>query len=119
MLMSAVQVQKDAGGLKVFRTDSLSARPHGHRGEPTTQPDAEQDAAVVSGEAVLLRLSVRSGGMCALSYSADGECFVALGEPFKAVSDSWIGAKVGLFCNGPDGKPSKGFVDVDWFRFTW
>jgi beta-xylosidase len=119
MLMSALQVEKGAAGLRVFRTNSLSARPHGHRGDPTTQPDAEEASAAVSGESILLRLDVSPGGECSLSYSADGGQFNVLGDSFKAANDTWIGAKVGLFCNAVDGKASKGFVDVDWFRFSW
>jgi beta-xylosidase len=119
MRMSALQVAKSTSGLRVVRTDSLSARPHGHRGDPTTQPDTEAGSANIAGETASLRLTVSSGGECALSYSADGRNFQTLGDSFKAVNDSWIGAKVGLFCNAPDGRPSKGYVDVDWFRFTW
>jgi beta-xylosidase len=119
LLTEALQVERNSAGLKVLHTSSKSHRPQGFRGEWNIAPDAEEASATVVGQMILLRLDVTSGGECALSYSVDGKQFNPLGKAFKAVNDLWIGAKVGLFCNGADGKESKGFVDVDWFRFTW
>jgi beta-xylosidase len=119
MLTSALQIEKNSTSLRVFRTNSMSVRPQGHRGDPITEPDAEDASATIPGEIILLRLDVTPGGQCALSYSADSRTFNPLGNSFKAVNDLWIGAKVGLFCSAADDKQSKGHVDVDWFRFTW
>ncbi len=116
MRMAALQVEKHSTGLKIFRTSSMSERPHGLRGHPTTGPQNEEAAATVPGPQVFLRLHVEPGGQCAFSFSSDGSNFIALGDNFQAVNDLWIGAKVGLFCNAPPGKPSAGFADIDWFR---
>ncbi len=116
MRMAALQVEKDSAGFKIFRTSSMSERPHGFRGHPTTGPQNEEAEATVPGPQVFLRLHVEPGGQCAFSFSSDGRNFTALGDDFHAVNDLWIGAKVGLFCNAPPGKPSGGYADIDWFR---
>jgi beta-xylosidase len=116
MRMAALQVEKDSTGLKIFRTTSMSERPHAFRGHPTTGPQNEEATATVPGPQIFLRLHVEPGGQCAFSFSSDGQAFTPLGDNFQAVNDLWIGAKVGLFCNAPPGKPSGGYADIDWFR---
>jgi beta-xylosidase len=118
MLTAALQVQTDPADLRIVRTTSISSRPHGFRGDPVTGPEIEDTLATVPGNIIYLRLAVAAGAVCTLSYSADDQKFVDLGKSFKAVNDLWIGAKVGLFCNAAAGAPSKGFADVDWFRFS-
>jgi beta-xylosidase len=118
MLMASLQVQKNSAGLRIIRTTSHSARPHGYHGEPITGPETEDAEMTVPGKTVFLRLDVSPGARCSFSYSVDNQKFTDLGQPFKAVNDLWIGAKVGLFCNAPAGASSKGFADVDWFRFS-
>jgi beta-xylosidase len=119
MLMMALQVQKDGQGLKIVQTKSVSFRAPGAKGERISGPEVEENSAALAGQTVFLRLTVEPGAHCSLAYSADNRQFTALGPSFKAVNDLWIGAKVGLFCNAPAGATSKGFVDVDWFRFSW
>jgi len=118
-LMMALQVQKDGQGLKIVRTQSISFRAPGTRGDRISGPEVEGISANLGGQTVFLRLTVEPGAQCSLAYSADNRQFTALGPSFKAVNDLWIGAKVGLFCNAPAATKSKGFVDVDWFRFSW
>lgn len=55
---------------------------------------------------------------CVFSYSEDGINFKAIGKPFMAKPDKWIGAKVGLFCVSAPGVRHGGYADVDWFRVT-
>ena len=119
MLMMALQVQKDGQALKIVQTKSVSFRAPGTRGDRISGPEVEGMSAAVGGQTVFLRLTGEPGAQCSLAYSADNREFTVLGPPFKAVNDLWIGAKVGLFCNAPAGRKSKGFVDVDWFRFSW
>jgi beta-xylosidase len=119
MLTAALQVQKDGAGLKIVQTQSISSRPRGLQGDPISGPEVEGNSATLAGQTVFLRLTVEPGAQCSLAYSADNRQFTALGPSFKAVNDLWIGAKVGLFCNAPAAGKSKGFVDVDWFRFSW
>jgi len=117
MLMAALQVQRDPRGLRIVRTTSLSTRPQGLRGDPLTPPDSDDCAISVDGKTIFLRVNVDSGGRCTFSFSRDGEKFTDIGPEFKAVNDLWIGAKVGIFCNGaisPDG-----FIDIDWFRLSF
>jgi beta-xylosidase len=118
MLMAAIQVQKDSDGLRIVRTTAVSTRHREPLVQPTTAPQSENASASVPGTLVFLRLSVESGGVCTLSFSADGQSFTTLGDSFTAVNDLWIGAKVGLFCNAADAKPSAGHADVNWFRVS-
>jgi len=116
MLMTAIQVENSPQGLRIFRTTSLSTRPHGLRGHPLTPPDAQDAAATVIGKQIDLRLTVTAGARCTFSYRSGDQPFTDLGPSFTAVNDLWIGAKAGLFCNA--NKASGGFVDIDWFRIS-
>jgi hypothetical protein len=63
------------------------------------------------------RVEVRApDAQCFFSFSLDGSSFSAIGEPFFAKPDKWIGAKLGLFCLSPQGAKNGGYADVDWFR---
>ncbi|MGD0461732.1 MAG: glycoside hydrolase 43 family protein [Tepidisphaeraceae bacterium] len=113
----ALQVEKDPAGLKIIRTTFIAHRPTHWRGDPLPGSDDENESRTIPGQSVFLRVKVNPGGNCVFSYSPDNERFTEIGPAFTAANDLWIGAKVGLFCNAPVGKSSKGFADVDWFRF--
>jgi beta-xylosidase len=67
--------------------------------------------------AVYMRLSVKGpDASCRFSYSVDGKEFVTIGPSFKAAPDTWIGAKMGLFCLTSQGTKKGSYLDVDWFR---
>lgn len=65
---------------------------------------------------VWLRVQVKEGGDCLFSYSEDGTTFAPLGNVFKAREGKWIGARVGIFCNGPAEARNGGYADFDWFH---
>jgi beta-xylosidase len=67
--------------------------------------------ARVSAGPVWLRVFMRPEGRCVFSYSTDGKNFIELGSPFQARGETWVGAKLALFCSGPTGH-----ADFDWFR---
>ncbi|MGD0383784.1 MAG: glycoside hydrolase 43 family protein [Thermoguttaceae bacterium] len=112
---ASLQVLKTHDGLKIIRTVSDARQKPGPGPSPA---DREEDSAAAPGEIVFLRVKVVSHGVCTFSYSSDGSRFSDLDRPFTAVNDHWIGAKVGLFCDAPAGRPSTGQADVDWFRFA-
>ncbi len=58
-----------------------------------------------------LRVEVHPEAICQYAYSVDGEDFTAIGAPLPAAAGRWIGAKVGLLCEG-----ESGHADFDWFR---
>jgi beta-xylosidase len=116
LLTAALQVEKSPAGLKIIRTTAISTRSRGSKGQVNTEPETEDASVMIPQLQAFLRLNVEAGGNCVLSYSADGKKFIPLGPQFTAVNDLWIGAKVGVFCNAPPGKPSAGYADVDWFR---
>ena len=64
-----------------------------------------------------LRVNVTEQGVCDFSYSHDGKSYQPIGEEFTAKQGVWIGAKIGLFCINPNIDESKGYADIDWFRF--
>jgi len=79
--------------------------------------DAEEAQQAVAGDGtVYLRMKVATKGVCTFSVSGDGVTFTDLGRPVTAVNATWIGAKVGVFCNAPAGAAAKGHADVDYFH---
>jgi hypothetical protein len=72
----------------------------------------------IAGNTVLLRVQISSpNALCQFSMSTDGTTFAPVGTPFQARPDTWVGAKVGLFCSRNSGKRG-GYADFDWFRIT-
>ena len=71
----------------------------------------------LSGDSVFLRVRVSGpDGQCQFSWSADGKSYTPIGDAFQSKPDTWIGAKVGLFCMAPAKARRGGFADFDWFR---
>jgi beta-xylosidase len=58
------------------------------------------------------RVTVRDGGKCRFSLSADGVNFSPVGGEFTATVGRWVGAKVGVFASGAAGASA----DFDWVR---
>ena len=66
---------------------------------------------------VYMRVDVKGpDATCSFSYSEDNKNFHAIGKPFKAHPDLWIGAKVGLFCTSRPDARTGGYADFDYFR---
>ncbi len=66
-----------------------------------------------------LRVSVThvgSDAICQFSYSLDQHQYIPIGEPFKAIGDRWIGAKVGLVATAVPDATHTGHADFDWFK---
>jgi beta-xylosidase len=86
---------------------------------PEAANDGSQEVRVLRAEVtgpVWLRVTVRAGGQCRFSFSADGEKFQDAGVEFTARCGHWVGAKVGLFATGLAGAAQTGYADVDWFQ---
>ena len=69
-----------------------------------------------AGQPLYLRVAVRAGARCQFSYSTDGRQFTLLGPEFVAREAKWVGAKVGLFCQGPASPLAGRYADVDWWH---
>lgn len=78
--------------------------------------ETESVIGAVKDNTIYCRVTVRKGGLCQFSYSADGSKYESAGPEFKAEPGKWIGAKVGLFCTRPVVINDSGYADVDWFR---
>jgi beta-xylosidase len=81
-----------------------------------------QEREVIGGDAkssmVYLRVTVNDGARCQFAYSFDNQSFTPIGEPFQALVDRWIGAKVGVIASSPADATKTGHADFDWFRVT-
>jgi beta-xylosidase len=82
-------------------------------------PEQVLETQAIVGNLVYLRVQVKSpNAECQFSYSTDGLVFMPIGKPFLAKPDTWIGAKVGLFCSSFNPAKRGGYADFDWFRIT-
>ena len=64
---------------------------------------------------VLLRVAIRRNGSLRYSYSIDGKNFTDAGAECKAREGRWVGARVGVFIENPEGK-GRGWTDIDYFK---
>ncbi len=67
---------------------------------------------------VYLRVTVDTTALCRFAYSFDNHTFTAIGKPFQATVDRWIGAKFGLIATAAPAATATGHADFDWFHVT-
>jgi beta-xylosidase len=103
-----VSLVKRPDGLFISQTVCKNADSHAKERESAGVP--------VKGNSFYLRVRVNEGAVCNFSYSADGQNFSQVGEPFTAREGRWIGAKVGLFAVRTGKTREHGYADFDWFR---
>ena len=65
---------------------------------------------------VYLRVMIDAKSLCQFAYSFDHQKFTAIGEPFQATVDRWIGAKLGLIATASSDAAKAGHADFDWFH---
>jgi beta-xylosidase len=71
-----------------------------------------------AGQELRLEVSVADGGLCAFAWQdADGK-WVKAPTMFQTQPGKWIGAKVGIYCIGPEGNSAAASCDFDYFRFA-
>ena len=80
----------------------------------------EREVASVPAPAgpVYLRVTVDTKAVCRFAYSFDNRSFTAIGEPFQATVDRWIGAKFGLIATAAPNATATGHADFNWFHVT-
>lgn len=96
-------------GVKIAMYEGTSAR--------CEDKTIEVESSEFQGTTCYLQLSVNEFEIGQFSYSTDNLKYVPIGPGFQMKKGKWIGAKVGLFCINPNILNSKGYADVDWFRF--
>lgn len=102
-------ISKDEQGYKLSQSVCKNAK-----SGQAEQLIAEQR---ISGNTAYLRVKIEGpDGRCQFSFSTDGLHFTPLGDAFAAQPDTWIGAKVGLFCGSAKPGRRGGYADIDWFR---
>ncbi|GGY84830.1 glycoside hydrolase [Cellvibrio zantedeschiae] len=69
----------------------------------------------LSQQQLSLQMNVSAGGKTQFAYSLDNKNFTAIGDLFTAAMGRWVGAQMGVFSLGENGKS---FVDLDYFRVT-
>lgn len=90
----------------------------GKGNKDTSEEETVAQAQLPDGvSTVYIRATCVLEAVFTFEYSLDGELYLPLGGPFTAVPGGWVGAKLGLFCNRPDGSETGGYADVDWFRY--
>ena len=83
----------------------------------TGQAEEIVEKVRLTGPEAYLQVGVSSPeASCTFSYSENGIDFISIGKSFNAQPDTWIGAKVGLFCISKDPGKRGSYLDVDWFR---
>ncbi len=126
----APKAEGEFAGLAVFGFDYalLGVRRHGDRQQlvlrvnsGANRPGAqERESATVdlpTGR-VELQVTVGPGARCQFGYHTAKGALTAIGEPFQASGDRWIGAKVGLIATAPAAASSTGYADFEFFRVT-
>jgi beta-xylosidase len=104
-------VRRTADGLRLVKLVNRGASRPGAEEREEATADAK-DAPVY------LRVTVDQDASCRFAYSYDNQNFIAIGQPFRASGDQWIGAKVGIFASAPSAAGKTGYADFDWFRVT-
>ena len=57
-------------------------------------------------------------GTCSFAYSQDGRTYIPAGPNFTMKPGKWIGAKIGFVAESDRNDVNRGWLDVDWIRFT-
>jgi beta-xylosidase len=83
---------------------------------PDGSKELKYDSVPISQPQFYLKLKVEANALCTFSYSTDSVNFFETGKSFTAKPGRWIGAKVGIFCNGKAKTNDAGYADFDWFR---
>ncbi|HET7537188.1 MAG TPA: glycoside hydrolase 43 family protein [Candidatus Didemnitutus sp.] len=76
------------------------------------EPEAEIAVRELKSMPEYFRVTVRDGGKCRFSFSADGVNFDEMPGEFTASVGRWVGAKVGVFARGA----TESHADFDWFH---
>jgi beta-xylosidase len=109
--MSSLTCSKTPAGIKISRTNYNANNARGTDAEETAVTLTPKEQGVVH-----LRMKVAPRGICTFQVSSDGITFTDLGTPVTAINATWIGAKVGIFCNAPANAGVKGHADFDYFH---
>jgi len=109
----------DYAGLSISRdSQGYQLRQFVCKNAPAGQPETLVKAERLSGPTVYLQVQVSGpDALCQFRFSLDGTQFQSIGAVFQARPDTWIGAKVGLFCSSTNPRRG-GYADFDWFRIT-
>jgi hypothetical protein len=105
---ASLTVKKSGEKLSLLQTACPDARDGGQ--------EIEIQTVEVPSGSLILKMDIADSAVCSFSFSTDGTSYAAVGKPFVAQGEAWIGAKVGLFCSSPEGEESGDWIDVDWFH---
>lgn len=102
-------MSKDDKGFKISKIICKNA--------PAGQPEQVETEQYISSNKAYLRVEITGPpAVCRFSFSTDGQRFMPLGAEFMAKTDTWIGAKLGLFASSTAPGKRGGYADFEWFR---
>lgn len=108
-------------GLTHFSTQNFTLfgvqQSHGKRCLVYNANGVQQKGIAITGSAVWLRSVWGYDGQCSYFYSLDGLVFNAFGAASQLTWGSYRGDRIGIF--NYNLKAEKGFVDVDWFTYSY
>lgn len=107
---SYLAISKEKEGYKINQVICKQANKNGE--------EVLVESQLLKSNSVYMRMDLKApNAVCQFSYSEDGIHFKSIGNALEAQPDTWIGAKMGLFCTSKPGRIG-GYADVDWFRVT-
>lgn len=80
-------------------------------------PQGTIDGQRLSAADVWLGSIIDDAGLARAQYSLDGTTFTAIGEPYRMRWANYRGDRIGIFCFNDEAEA--GFVDVDWFHYSF
>lgn len=115
----------DAAGMAMYgqnyawlglRRESGEARVVLVRCEAPNEKCQEQTAAALPAPAqtMHLQMQVTANGQTTFAFSADGNLYTPIGDPFNAAMGRWVGAQIALFARGANGA----YADIDYLRIS-
>lgn len=115
------QHEGDEAGLVVMGNShaALAVRRNGAKSHVVFRQGEVVDVlGELSASDLRLAVTVADGGLCSFAWlAADGQ-WVKAPATFQAQPGKWIGAKVGIYCIGPQATDVPAHCDFDYFRFA-
>ena len=65
---------------------------------------------------IRLRLNVRFNALCSFQYEGEDGSFHTAGEEYQTGRDTWMGAKIGLYCVQTGDETEAGYADFSGFK---
>lgn len=112
---ASITLSARTDGQKGYRVSLLQGEGSNDFRDERETDDAMMDA---TDPFVYLMVSIQDNALCTFSYSLDNVHFIQIGKDFQATPDSWVGAKIGIYCINKSYESSVGYADFDWVKLN-